>query len=286
MDENTFRDKKREARQDYILSGIEGYVDARRFSDAELLMASGVFDEDLTREQRVRAEKMIEVGRKDALLSETRAQAAAEKAEKQLQEETANLFTVRLWEKDAEPLTYADVTASNLTATQKRVFLNILDDRAKITVTNEPLYNELFNAVAVKEIRPDNMVERVLPFLGNGISGEDYSRLRNFADKIQGEEESQAIKNFLTMAKAQITKSNLFTNDPAGDRLYFEFLSRFNKRIDEAREKGVSLTPLLDPSSSDYIGPMINSFVRSPRQQIQDRGDAIRGLPPIPEGGQ
>lgn len=74
------RDQLEEARAGVILGAIEGYVRTGRFDEAELIMASGAFDEDLTPAQRVRATNMIEVGERSAI-------AATEKAEKELEEE-------------------------------------------------------------------------------------------------------------------------------------------------------------------------------------------------------
>ncbi len=278
------RDQLEKARAGVILGAIEGYAragDRDSLDTAELILASGVFDEDLSPAQRARAENMIKVGENDARLALERGEKELKEAQALAREETASQFTARLWDPAAEPLTYADVIASNLKSTQKRTYLALLD-KGQATSTNRPLYNELFAEVAEGAILADQMAERVLPFLGKGITAEDYSRLRTFAGKIAGDGSGQALKRFMTMAKSQITGSNLFTNDPVGDRLLYEFQFKFDQRLEREMAAGASISDLLNPESPNYLGPMINNFFRTNRQQIQDRAKALRGRPPIP----
>jgi len=77
------RDQLLKARQQIILGAIAGFVRAERFQDAELLLASGEFDEDLSRAQRASAEAMIESGERQAVTDAEKAEADAEKALKE-----------------------------------------------------------------------------------------------------------------------------------------------------------------------------------------------------------
>ena len=71
------------ARQDIILASIRGLVRAKRFLDAELLLTSGKYDDDLTRAQRASAQAMIDAGDRQAVADAEKAEADAEKALKE-----------------------------------------------------------------------------------------------------------------------------------------------------------------------------------------------------------
>ncbi len=226
--------------------------------------------------------------KKEARLAAERARKEQERADKANREETSNNFIARLHDPvftAAQPLGPVDVVDSNLLPAEKRTFLKELDAEAKgeQEATNETLYNTLFAGVAAGQITPLNFNERVLPLLGRGIKAEDHARLLAFAQSIEGDEENTPLKNFLAMAKAQITQTNLIQNDPAGDRLFFEFTFKLQKKIDIMKKGGSTLSDLLDPESPIYIGPMINFFIRSPQEQLRDLGARMRGAPLIPE---
>lgn len=81
-----FRDKLSEGRADAILGAVQGYVRAGQGETAEILLASGRFDEDLTREQQSSAQQMIEVGARQKIADLDRAERLAEKELKETRE--------------------------------------------------------------------------------------------------------------------------------------------------------------------------------------------------------
>lgn len=181
------------------------------------------------------------------------------------------------------PLTYADVLASNLTLEKKKTFLKILDDDLTGKGERETaIYNELFVRIGAGITKLDTMIDDVLPFVGNGITAEDYKTLQGFAKILHGEKEGRSLKNFLNAAKAQITQTTLIQNDPAGDSLFFDFTERLNRRIEEERAKGIPLRELMNPQSKEYLGPMIKDYLRTPSEQIRDMADRLRGTPRTP----
>ncbi len=80
------RDARLKARQDIIRSSIEGLVLSGRTGDAQALLDSGRFDEELTREQRARADALIESGERQAVKDADKAERDAEKALKEAQD--------------------------------------------------------------------------------------------------------------------------------------------------------------------------------------------------------
>lgn len=87
------RDRLQKARQEIILGAVEGFAKAGRIQDAELLLASGKFDKDLTREQRARAEAMIESADRQAVKDAEKADEAIEKDLKEAREVRAAELT-------------------------------------------------------------------------------------------------------------------------------------------------------------------------------------------------
>ena len=87
------RDRLSGARQDIILSAVSGLVQGNRTQDARLILASGQFDEDLTRVQVAKAQAMIDVGERQSIARAEKAEAATEKALKEAREiQTARIF--------------------------------------------------------------------------------------------------------------------------------------------------------------------------------------------------
>ena len=99
----------RGGRQTLILSAVEGYVRAERFEDAKILLHPKVYGQELTREQRVRAENMIERGERNAITRANRAEAATEKELKEARDFRAAELTAGILD---GTVTAADVDAA------------------------------------------------------------------------------------------------------------------------------------------------------------------------------
>lgn len=189
---------------------------------------------------------------------------------------------------DKPPLFYRDVLSSILSVDQKKNFIKMINDDVKeVGKRIDAVYNDLYIRVASLEIPLDEMIEEVLPFVGHGLAPEDYSALRQVAKSLFGEVEGLSYKNFLVAAKSELTKSNIFKNDPQGDRDFFAFTEILTRRIRDQRKAGVSLREMLNPKSTEYLGPLLNQFKRSLRQQIRDQAGRLRagtkGKPPVPK---
>jgi hypothetical protein len=92
------RDNRRAGRQTIILGTVEGYVKAGRFEEARVLTEVAAGDGELTPEQRVRAERMILSGERDAINAAEKAEAADEKELKEAQEFRAAILTDGIFE--------------------------------------------------------------------------------------------------------------------------------------------------------------------------------------------
>ena len=233
-----------------------------------------------------RAKATVIAQQNQASLEVQRQQTREARELKARQEQTASDFVTALHDPAADPLTYQGVINSDLTSTQKLKFIGLLDaeGEGRVQRTNWVTYNELFGRVASGEIHPDNLAEEVLPFVGQGITTQNYSTLRTLAGSVATQEGEPAIvKGFLAQAKSQITKSTLFGSDPNGDRLYYEFTFKFMQELERQKAEGKSVDDLLNPESPDYMGPLVRNYVRTPQQQLNDMANDLRGVQEPPE---
>lgn len=193
-------------------------------------------------------------------------------------EAIGNDFMSRLFDPSQPPLTEADVLASDLTPDKKNTYLSLIDKELKGKFERvDAVHSGLFIRVASLDIRPEEFQEKVLPFVGHGVTPEGYRSLRAFAQKMEGEAEGLSLKNFLVASKSMITASTMFDQkDPIGDRNYFEFTEHLTRLIDEQREKGVSLRDMMNPKSPEYLGPLTPLYVRSRKQRMADTSARIR----------
>jgi hypothetical protein len=97
----------------------------------------------------------------------------------------------------------------------------------------------------------------------------------------EGEAESEMKKQFLSMAKGQITGSSEGLGglrDHHGDELFLKFMATALPAYDAAKKAGKSPSQLLNPDSPDYIGKSIGQFKRPMAQWASDMlGDNAPG---------
>ncbi len=239
---------------------------------------------------RTAQQEIVAERREDRLEAERQVKAEQE-ARKALQAVVADDFVTRLWDKsgESESLTYRDILASDLEQGTKRTFLKLLDDEANNRGkprTAWGVHTDFFTKIADGSIALNDMVDKVLPFVGSGLTPADYGSLRTFAKALEpdGGKRSKALVDFLKMAKKLISASTIMGNDPAGEWQNFKFESRFMKLYTQERENGVSEEALLDPNSPSFLGPLINHFTRTNLEAMRDWSDRARGgqfIPPV-----
>jgi|GEM_PF-2593456 len=232
--------------------------------------------ERINREEMLRNADRIEANRRE---DEVRKAMEAERAA------TQNDFLERLVSPNDEnggPLTTKDVLGSKLDAFgkgSKQTFMELIDKKASgtdINRTNPTVFNSLFSAVQQGRI---TVSADLLPFVGNGISPSDYRSLQRDIEDIRAPEMkvlAAVKKDFFAAAKSRITGSTLIRNDTRGDEKFYEFKRAFDQSFTRKVEAGADPMDLLDPTHKDYMGGMVNGFVRSPQQQLQDQADDMR----------
>lgn len=296
LDPETKRQLREQAQSKIARDAVTGMIDtdpAQALAELQKPVGKGLLAvEALDAEDRntllTRAKAAVVAQQNQVRLEVERRRVQDARELKAVQEQTASDFVTALHDPDAEALTYKDVINSDLTSTQKLKFIGLLDaeGEGRVQRTNWVTYNELFGKVASGEIHADDLAEEVLPFVGVGITTQNYSTLRTLAGSVATQEGEPAIvKGFLAQAKSQITKSTVFGADPNGDRRYYEFTFKFMQELERQKAEGKSVDDLLNPESPDYMGPLVRSYVRTPQQVMTEMANDMLDIenPPAVE---
>jgi Transglycosylase SLT domain len=147
------------------------------------------------------------------------------------------------------------------------------------TKTYGPGFWQMYQNVHAPDNDPNRITDPSQLWSHGGPTGDlTLSGIEKLTQEIQGkrtpdgEAEAEMKKQFLSMAKAQITGTNegMHIRDPKGDELFLKFMAQVLPAYDKAKAAGASATSLLDPSSKDYLGSAIASFRRPMTTWVQD----------------
>lgn len=209
----------------------------------------------------------------DKIQAEQRAHAAAEGERRKTQDD----FLKKM---QAGNLSATEVLASNLDpfgSGSKEQFLQMLKVGASggEMKTNNELYIQLFDRIHMPDGFPGKLTDEneLNQYMGRGLNPVSINQLRA---EIQGKRtqegsvESELKKNFLTMARNQISGTNqlLGIADPRGDQKYFEFLQYFLGAYDKAVRAGGNPAELLDPSGVFFKS--VQQYIRTPQEYTRD----------------
>lgn len=227
-----------------------------------------------TAEQNIRADMVAQ-------------QQSAANADKQLKAQQDSTMNGMLDKMIDGKLTVQDVRNDRtLTFSQREQVLNGLNSQSnKIDKTDPGMFSAVFDRIHAPDGDPNKITDPddLNKYMGQGIGFADLQKLRGeLAGK--GTPEIEQKKDFLTQAKGMISGSSMIAKDPEGDRQYYNFQAAFQQKYDAAKKAGKDWTTLLDPSSKDYMGTMINQYIRSPQQQITDQARRMAGGASMPQG--
>lgn len=162
---------------------------------------------------------------------------------------------------------------------QKEHMINIITAGSKgHEKTDSRLFGELFQRIHLPadNKRAITHPDELYPYVGKGLSVTDMAKLRAEVDG-KNQPEGELLKNFKTMAQAQISGSTImFGKDPAGEDNFYKWLAYFSQEFQAKRKAGKSAHELLDPASPDYMGSTINGFKRDFNQQTKDYVDRFK----------
>lgn len=170
----------------------------------------------------------------------------------------------------------------------KKEMLGALQKHTTESLKTDPeVMKNLWDDIHAPEGSPHKIknVNDLNKYVGAGISIPDLQKLR--AEMLgsktpEGQIEAQLKKGFTDIAKSQLTKSNPLTGmrDPLGDQQYQAFLSEFIPAYEKQKAAGKSPRDLLNPSSPEYMGKIINTYVKTPQQLQQEMADQMRRSTP------
>ena len=245
-------------------------------------------DPDLKLPERIREEAATDAKREfnqfltiqSAHKSEAEnARVLADREKREAQDKTGAEFLIRLRDRT---LTTQDIDSSNLDSFgqgSKQTFYELITRQATMTVTDPEIYKDVRRQIFDGKI---NTAAQLLPYVGKGLSVDESQRLEtdiNQMNTAKGKAEASVKKSFLDMSEKLISpKSGLLGNisDPVGEKKFFLFQRILDDVLAKGVEEGKSIQSMLHPESKDYIGGMIQRFMRSPTEKMRDQMDQFR----------
>lgn len=210
------------------------------------------------------------------------ARVIADRAKREAQDKTGAEFQTRLRDRT---LTVRDIEESNLDSFgqgSKQTFYEMLDRQARgadLNFTQPEVYRDIRRQIFDGKI---TTAAQLLDFVGRGISIDESQRLENDIQQMntaKGRADMAVKKSFLDMAEKLINpKSGLLGNisDPKGEENFYLFQRLLDDTLAKGAEEGKSALSMLHPESKDYVGGMIQRFLRSPTEKMRDQMDQFR----------
>lgn len=161
--------------------------------------------------------------------------------------------------------------------------------------TNQQVFTNLFDRINRPEgdpekITDENDLNRYV--IDRQITITDLNRLRKEMRGF-GTGDAEVFKDirrsFFNKAKNQIVKSDQFGNPISGSENYYQFQTKFYDYYEKQIEQGKNPKDLLDPNSKEYLGWLVDFYVRTPEEQARDFSAFISGTatsgesPDLPE---
>lgn len=186
-------------------------------------------------------------------------------------------------------LSTPDILQSNLTAAEKEHYLNLLNSSLSPTKRQDPMiFNDVFSRIHLPDGDPNKIINDadLINYVGKGISVQDLKFLRKEVQGVgsqEGKRREQSTKRIRDEARtALVLPSGLSgVRDPDGEANYTAFIYAFDEEYARQKQAGKSDAQLLNPKSPDFLGKMINNYVRSPQEIIKSYTKNVKaGTPP------
>lgn len=218
-----------------------------------------------------RAQQRLEANRADQ-------QRAIADAERERKRDEDNEMTDMLRRLEEDKLTADDVLKSEvLDASSRMVMLNAIRAKAgRLDDTQPKVLNQVLDDISKGKITDP---QSLWQYVGKGLSFNDIQRTQALVNG-KGTPLIKAKQSFLEAAKSQISGTNPMMGiaDPEGDTMFYLFYDELERTIQEKQKEGVSLSKLLDPrpGNKEYVGYIIQKYVRSPQERVRAAGDLIK----------
>lgn len=253
----------------------------------------GVFDPGLdgTAKSTLRksATEALDAVERERKAAAKEAERLAEKAQKDRREGLQNDFLTRLNDPQAPVPTVREVLSSDLSpagAGSKKTFIDLIEKKrsgADLNVTDPRVYRARRAAIEGGLLRG---AEALIPDIGNGLSITDYERLKSDmarASTDRGKADLSLRGRAAALAKRELVNSKplLGINDRAGERRLYALEFELDQKLAEGEQAGKTYQNMLDPRSPDYVlGPLIQTYRRTPDEELADQVRALGALAP------
>lgn len=172
---------------------------------------------------------------------------------------------------------------------QKNELINIAQASTRSVTTDPIVANQLMARITAADNDADKINDpgQLMPYVGKGISAQDYERMRTLIDNSpSGQALNQNRKQIMELAKSKLVKSNsaIGMTDPDGEYQLMQFTNALQKQESQLRSQGKPVDELYDVTSPNFFGKKIGQFQKTPQQILEDQANQARGLanPPKP----
>lgn len=275
---------QRVAHANFAENTARGYMNINPAA-AEKMIQAGKFDAYISGDQKKQLLVEAKVYQNAREVDENRQKKMAKDARKEQAEATQDMMLNKIYKNEMSSKEI--LNDHSLDFSEKLQMIHVMKQHQEEANKTDPeVYRAVYDRVNAKDGDPEKItdVNQLSEYVGNGISVSD---LQSFRKQVQGGKtgegkiETQLRKSFTDMAKNKLTKTNEMTGlkDQNGDEQYHAFLTDFTAKYEAEKQKGKSPDQLLNPKSPDYIGGMLQNYVKSPNQIMQDLANQVRNPP-------
>lgn len=255
--------------QDLRQNEIRGWIDINPYKAKEMIQ-NGTWDKDLSDDLRNSLAHEATQGIRAAEIEKNRAKQLADDETDAKREAIKSNFI----EKAVKGTLSANeiVRDDTLKASEKEHLLRELKNNSlnMKTASDPNVFNRMVEEINSGKITSD---DQILSKLGKGLTWSDVNHLRkelNSGDGSQGQQEKVFKKGLDDIAKGMLTKSNAMGfKDPEGDVQLQKWRIFAAQKMQEGKEKGLTITQMTDPDSKDYIGKYLTQFKKTPEQVMR-----------------
>lgn len=270
------------ARKDFGKAAIRGWMDLDPKGTQEQLK-SGQWDDVLGGDEKKQLLGEIQTHITAQTVEKLRIESEQRKAKEYADRDTQNVMLTRMY---SGQLSTKDILQSNLDFGNKKEMLTMLQthvEQGEKIRTDAGTYVDIFNRIHAPDGDPNKITDEseLNKYLGKGLTLENINSFRaEIQNKHteQGQFETKMEQQVLKAAEQSLVRANpmLGIKDPDGEMALAGFMQHFQQKKDEFRKAGKSIMDLLNPSSKDYVGNDIKTFMKTPQQIMKSNMDMLK----------
>jgi hypothetical protein len=284
-------DKAEEMKAEHKVRLARAYIEGKAKFDiegAKTDLESGKFDDAFNSDQKDQLFAKIKSEERAARTEENLIKQQEREAKKERGEEQMNQLFVDLETGKTKGFRRRVLDNPDLEQRQKEHMLKLAEAKASKQLKHDPaVVLALFNRIHADNSDPKKITsdEDLWQFFGRGLDDKKLNFLRAEVAGYKteaGRAEAQLKAGFLKDIQSKLIKKDAFGNaDPQGQESYLNFLNQFQEAYKEGKAKGFKPNELLIPTSPNYIGNLVNTYLKSPQERMKAMVETMR---PVPRG--